>query len=801
MLVSVVLSAYSEHQTVVEFNFDIEDFTVVDDGGGYAQAYSTKFGDYYNLGDNVRIPRKSICIAIPGGMRIKEAYCDGDRVRVAENVRLKPTWDFLGSSGVADSTESVDSLYYAKCKDDLVPLDYAAMIEFGTISLVYYLLSPFQYDWEEKNLYFLPSLTLTLELEENPDAVAIDPEHPIPRLFLDLIDNPEDALAILSAYSDISPLDLDGNFDVKENTKANPIDYVIVCQEALADTYQKLIDWKRQKGWRCVLATVEDIEEMYPGMSREMQIKSYIKNLYEQNGVSFVLLGGDTSVIPAVCTYGKVTSKDLSTGKEVVVAEDKTIPADLFYGCFREPFDWDANGNGILGEADDNCVLYPQVLVTRVPLQLPTHVNIFINKLLAYEKKGNVVQKMLCAGSKLSSYVSDGGEIKSDAHKFGEALISTHIAKYWSGKTTTMFDTQDCVIDGFSLMAELQKNYSFVEIITHGEKDGWYFGTEDNTFTKGDAYNLISSTGGRIITTTACHVNAFDKESFYVKMDKSLSGCLSQAFLAGARNGVVAFVGSSREGWGLEKFTPTDPEMINPSVDYDGGFYRTLFEGIGNGSTHFGKLTTRAKNALYGMRDYPTYRWLQYSWNPMGDPEMPVFKTVPKVFSSVKVTRKSNGNIAVDTGVENCVICMTGETKGKYVQTVFRNVQNAEFTVSETNATICITKQDYIPYLIEGNDAISSAVAASTRAMYGNIETFALERSGNLTVECSVYDDASSAYLTLSDVIGNRVALERFSAEEEYPVNMDISGMSKGIYVLTLYVDDMPVDNRRVMKE
>lgn len=68
-------------------------------------------------------------------------------------------------------------------------------------------------------------------------------------------------------------------------------------------------------------------------------------------------------------------------------------------------------------------------------------------------------------------------------------------------------------------------------------------------------------------------------------------------------------------------------------------------------------------------------------------------------------------------------------------------------------------------------------------------------------MECSVYDDASSAYLTLSDVIGNRVALERFSAEEEYPVNMDISGMSKGIYVLTLYVDDMPVDNRRVMKE
>ncbi len=45
MLMGVVLSAYSEHQTVVEFNFDIEDFTVVDDGGGYAQAYSTKFGD------------------------------------------------------------------------------------------------------------------------------------------------------------------------------------------------------------------------------------------------------------------------------------------------------------------------------------------------------------------------------------------------------------------------------------------------------------------------------------------------------------------------------------------------------------------------------------------------------------------------------------------------------------------------------------------------------------------------------------------------------------------------------------
>lgn len=202
MLMGVVLPAYSEHQTVVEFNFDIEDFTVVDDGDEYVRAYSTKFGDYYNLGDNVRIPRKSICIAIPGGMRIKEAYCDGDRMPVAENIRLKPAWDFLGSSGVADSTESVDSLYYAKCKDDLALLDYAAMIDFGTISLVYYLLSPFQYDWEEKNLYFLPSLTLTLELEENPDAQAIDPKHPIPRLFIDLIDNPEDVIDILSPYGE-----------------------------------------------------------------------------------------------------------------------------------------------------------------------------------------------------------------------------------------------------------------------------------------------------------------------------------------------------------------------------------------------------------------------------------------------------------------------------------------------------------------------------------------------------------------------------------------------------------------------
>ncbi|MDE5901746.1 MAG: hypothetical protein K2H21_00850 [Muribaculaceae bacterium] len=203
MLVSVVSCGYSKRLVkILEYHFKPEDFAIIDAEDGYVRAYSTKFGDYYNLGDNVRIPRKSICIAIPGGMRIKEAYCDGDRVRVAENVRLKPTWDFLGSSGVADSTESVDSLYYAKCKDDLVPLDYADMIDFGTISLVYYLLSPFQYDWEEKNLYFLPSLTVTLELEENPDAQPIDPAHPIPRLFIDLIDNPEDVIDILSPYGE-----------------------------------------------------------------------------------------------------------------------------------------------------------------------------------------------------------------------------------------------------------------------------------------------------------------------------------------------------------------------------------------------------------------------------------------------------------------------------------------------------------------------------------------------------------------------------------------------------------------------
>ncbi|MDE6410270.1 MAG: hypothetical protein K2K81_08560 [Muribaculaceae bacterium] len=66
------------------------------------------------------------------------------------------------------------------------------------------------------------------------------------------------------------------------------------------------------------------------------------------------------------------------------------IPTDLYYACFDEQFDWDANKNGILGELDDNISVEPNIIVTRLPMTLPKDIGSIVRKIVDYEKSGNI---------------------------------------------------------------------------------------------------------------------------------------------------------------------------------------------------------------------------------------------------------------------------------------------------------------------------------------------------------------------------------------------------------------------------
>ncbi len=77
------------------------------------------------------------------------------------------------------------------------------------------------------------------------------------------------------------------------------------------------------------------------GRDMPEQIRNYIRQAYTNWGISYVLLGGGTGIIP--CRYAYVRA-----GLE---PRDSYVPCDLYYGCLDGS--WNSNGDRHWGEPTD----------------------------------------------------------------------------------------------------------------------------------------------------------------------------------------------------------------------------------------------------------------------------------------------------------------------------------------------------------------------------------------------------------------------------------------------------------------
>ncbi len=77
------------------------------------------------------------------------------------------------------------------------------------------------------------------------------------------------------------------------------MDYVIITTDALAAEYQRLADWKTEKGVPTVVRTVEWIKaHARNGVDLPETIRFFVRDAYAKWGITYVLLGGDTDILP-----------------------------------------------------------------------------------------------------------------------------------------------------------------------------------------------------------------------------------------------------------------------------------------------------------------------------------------------------------------------------------------------------------------------------------------------------------------------------------------------------------------------
>lgn len=670
MLLVPLQMSLAEHVKVVNVTFGISDFTLSMNSNGLLDVISNKqiagYGEYTS---EPGLPLIPINVLIPEGSAFSGLSVSTSKRLVREGVIVAP------------NPQMVPTIFATKENTEIIPEyenkfypassgEYKCTSHMDGYTILNFLVSPFEYDAESKRLYLNESVTLSINLEiSNESATALSMSgNNVSDIIRNLVVNSEDV----------------ESKNVSEQTSSfngasENIEYLIVTSKELSPYFQPIAKWKKMKGVSSKVIAVEDIEANYAGATTPLKIKSCLYDLYQNNGLKYVLLGGDDTVVPKASCY--VTAGGYT---------EKEMPTDLYFACFGGNFDWDGNQNGVYGETTDNVDLSPSIYVARVPIRTSTDVTAFSTKLLAYEKsplEGSWDNNLLMSGVLLWDNYSAS---QSDAEAKGDNLYDNFIKPYWAGSRKKFYDTYtdfeggaDYELNKVNLQEQLSKGYNFFDMATHGSPNVWAL--ESGRYYASDAVNMKSK-GFTIITTMACQTNQFDSPTY--------EPCLSEAFIRNSDNGVVAYLGCSRYGWGYANGS----RALGPSLQYEAQFYKSLFStSIEN--KNYGAIVAAAKVAMISQCAYNgSHRWVQFGLNPIGDPEMPIYTSNPLMFSKATVKTEGNG-ITVNSAVDGCNICvMSTADEGASYYSVQKNVREATFANINGEVSVCITKQNYVPY-------------------------------------------------------------------------------------------------------
>lgn len=685
----------AEEIKTVSTKFDDKDFVFSYDNSGALEITSYKHNMSY--GENLKDPGLPL---IPLNVLIqKETAFNSMKVSTESRLLMEDvivaaipepviTSNYTAGETVLEKPHYENKTYPSSCSQ------YVGTSNIDGYIVLHFLICPFEYDAASKKLYLHEQVTLEISLDkslEKSSSAAFGRGNNMRDIVKRMVVNPEEMDEIYQMRS--ASLDEDS------------VEYVIITTSALASSFQPIAQWKKMKGVKSEIITIEDIETNYSGATTPIKIKSCLYDLYQNKGLRYALLGGDDSVVPVQGCYGKVLTKD---GYVI----DSLIPTDIFFACFGGNFSWDANGNGVYGELTDSADMAPSIYVTRAPIRSVSDVEAFSSKLLTYEKDPIVNgwgNNILMSGCKLSSLFNS----QSDSEYYGDSLYSTFIGPNWSGTRTKLYDTNtdfpggpNYDLDYYSLQPELRKGYTFFDMISHGGHTRWRMEPDSCYYFTTNAQNLINNRF-TIITTIACQTNYFDF---------SIAPCLSEAFIRNPNSGVIAYLGCSRFGWYY-----ANSKSFGSSLKYNSYFYQKLFSGnIRN--KNFGAIVAEAKML---MKNSCTYygpnRWVQFGLNPIGDPEMPIYTTTPIEFEDCLITYGDNC-LTVDTGVDSCTVCvMSSDDNGVSYYQVQNNIQTATFTSIPSDVSICVTKQNYIPKVFYSTIYIQNETVTGSHSYEANV--------------------------------------------------------------------------------
>ncbi|RKY83368.1 hypothetical protein DRQ09_10165, partial [candidate division KSB1 bacterium] len=448
--------------------------------------------------------------------------------------------------------------------------------------------------------------------------------------------------------------------------------YIIITDSELSSIFQKLANWKTRKGIKAKIFTTDWIGSNFDGTDLQEKVRNFIKFAYIELGTEWVLLGGDTNIIPDRKAY----AMDCELGRP----GDNDIPCDLYYADLDG--NWDENNNKIYGEITDNIDLYPEVFIGRASVENPEEAENFIKKVLTYEISPPTdyqTKALFLAEILWRTPLTDGGIGKNLIENNFFPAIFLPVKKLYEslGNENT-----------YSVLYEMNRGYHFINHDGHA----WYsvISVGEGSLHRADFYTLRNAPKYSILYSIGCWPGAFDRN------------CMGEQFICAPSGGGVAFIGNSRYGWG----SPGNP-AFGYSNRFDQQFYRYLFK---ENIFHIGE-TLAAVKAHFADRSRTenVYRWHQFQLNLLGDPEMPVWTSNPGImqvnFPPKIPTQKLTLPVYVlnhnGKDINDALVCIMKENE---VYAKGLTDMNGEFNFKLSSLTpgymyITVTAHNFLPFL------------------------------------------------------------------------------------------------------
>ena len=431
-----------------------------------------------------------------------------------------------------------------------------------------------------------------------------------------------------------------------------PVKMIVITTATYADntTFQNWVKWKKQKGIYTTVYTTATT-----GTSAA-NIKSFIRNKYNSDTPTFVVIVGDTGNVPASQT-GSASSK----------------VTDLYYSS--------------TSDSD----LYPEMFLSRMPVSSTTELTNLLNKIMMYE------QYTMPDPSYLNKTLLIAGWDSYWTNYVGKPTIEYANNYYFNstnGITPYVYITTG---SGQTSCYNYINQVGFVNYTAHGSETGW----SDPSFSASNVYSMTNN-GKFFWAMGNCCLAA----------NWGYSGtCFAEAMLRSANKGAFGYIGSCPVTYWYEdyyfgvgattKFSSAPTQAQTKTGCYDAMFDDTGFNTL-NAVPFIGNIAVAyAHSGSYQSSTSDKYYWEAY--HCLGDGSVMPYHKVP---SANNVSHANTLPIGATSFTVNAVagsyvaITVNDEIIG-VAQVPSNGTVNVPITAQATVGTahIVVTRNQRQPYM------------------------------------------------------------------------------------------------------